>query len=80
MSRSRRTALVLIGLWFTAGWFHVKFALVIAMTITLGLLSAWATDFRHDRNKRPQKFYRIANEIPTVLMIVIVILATVKPF
>ena len=73
-------ALVLIGQWFTAGWFHVKFALVIAMTITQGLMSAWATDFRHDRNKRPQKFYRIANEIPTVLMIVIVILATVKPF
>ena len=73
-------ALVLMGQWFTAGWFHAKFALVIAMTITQGLMSAWATDFRHDRNKRPQKFYRIANEIPTVLMIVIVILATVKPF
>jgi putative membrane protein len=73
-------ALVLMGQWFTAGWFHVKFALVIAMTIMQGLMSAWATDFRYDRNKRPQKFYRIANEIPTVLMIVIVILATVKPF
>jgi len=73
-------ALVLMGQWFTAGWFHAKFVLVIAMTITQGLMSAWATDFRHDRNKRPQKFYRIANEIPTVLMIVIVILATVKPF
>jgi len=64
-------ALVLMGQWFTAGWFHAKFVLVIAMTITQGLMSAWATDFRHDRNKRPQKFYRIANEIPTVLMIVI---------
>jgi putative membrane protein len=73
-------ALVFTGGWLAAGWFHVKFALVIAMTIMHGLMGAWAEDFRHNRNKRPQRFYRIANEIPTVLMIAIVILAVVKPF
>jgi putative membrane protein len=73
-------ALVFTGGWLAAGWFHVKFALVIAMTIMHGLMGAWAEDFRYDRNKRPQRFYRIANEIPTVLMIAIVILAVVKPF
>jgi protoporphyrinogen IX oxidase len=73
-------ALVLMGHWLAAGWFHAKFVLVIAMTIMQGLMGAWGNDFRHDRNQRPQKFYRIANEIPTVLMIAIVILATVKPF
>jgi hypothetical protein len=73
-------ALVFTGGWLAAGWFHVKFALVIAMTIMHGLMGAWAEDFRYDRNKRPQRFYRIANEIPTVLMIAIVTLAVVKPF
>jgi putative membrane protein len=45
-----------------------------------GLLSHWAHDFAVDRNRHSQKFYRIANEIPTILLIAIVILATVKPF
>ena len=73
-------ALVFLGQWFGAGWFHAKFALVILLTIMHGLMSHWAADFRHDRNTRSHKFYRVANEIPTVLMIAIVILATVKPF
>jgi putative membrane protein len=72
--------LVLLGQWLTAGWFHAKFALVLVMTLTHGLMSAWAADFRYDRNRRSQKFYRIANEVPTLLMIAIVILAVVKPF
>lgn len=72
--------LVLQGQWFGAGWFQAKFVLVVAMTIMHGLFAHWVNEFRFDRNTRPQKFYRIINEIPTVLMIVIVILATVKPF
>lgn len=72
--------LVLLGHWFTAGWFLMKFVLVLVMTIMHGLMSAWANDFRYDRNTKTQKFFRIANEIPTLLMIAIVILATVKPF
>jgi putative membrane protein len=72
--------LVLLGHWYTAGWFEVKFVLVLVMTLLHGLMNAWANDFRYDRNTKTQKFFRIANEIPTVLMIVIVILAAVKPF
>ncbi len=73
-------ALVFVGQWFTAGWFHAKLALVLVLTILHGVMSHWAADFRHDRNTRSHKFYRVANEIPTLLMIAIVILATVKPF
>ena len=66
--------------FLTAGWLHAKLVAVVAMTITHGLLSHWATEFRNGRNKHGQKFYRIINELPTVLMIFIVILAVVKPF
>jgi putative membrane protein len=65
---------------FTAGWFIAKFVLVVAMTIMHGLFGHWANEFAFDRNRHPPKFYRIVNEIPTVLMILIVVLATVKPF
>ena len=63
-----------------AGWFHAKFALVIVLSGYHGLLVRWMKDFAADRNRRSEKFYRIANEIPAVLMIGIVILAVVKPF
>jgi putative membrane protein len=72
--------LVLQGQWLGAGWFRAKIVLVVAMTLTHGLFSHWANDFAHDRNLRSQKFYRIANEIPTVMLIAIVVLAVVKPF
>ena len=72
--------LVLQGRCLGAGWFHVKIALVLVMTVMHGLFSHWARDFALDRNPRSPKFYRIANEIPTVLLIVIVIMAVVKPF
>ena len=73
-------ALVLQGQFLAATWFHIKFILVLAMTILHGLFSHWSHDFALDRNRRTPKFYRIANEIPTLLLIAIVILATVKPF
>jgi putative membrane protein len=73
-------ALVLMGQWLGAGWFHAKFALVVVMSILHGLFSHWADDFAFDRNKRSPRFYRIANEIPTIILIAIVILAVVKPF
>ncbi len=61
-------------------WFHVKFALVLAMTVLHGLFSHWTEEFAHGRNRRGPKFYRIINEVPTVLMISIVLFAVVKPF
>jgi putative membrane protein len=44
------------------------------------MLAKWTREFAADRNTRSQRFYRIANEVPTLLMIAIVILAVVKPF
>ncbi len=72
--------LVLQGQFLAATWFHIKLVLVLAMTVLHGLFSHWARDFALDRNAHPPKFYRIANEIPTILLIAIIILATVKPF
>ena len=64
----------------TAGWFHAKLLLVLLMGGFHGALSKWRKDFEADRNTKTAKFYRIANEVPTVLMVAIVILAVVKPF
>jgi putative membrane protein len=72
--------LALQGQWLGATWFHIKLALVLVMTITHGLFSHWVNEFDLDRNTRSPKFYRVANEIPTVILIFIVVLATVKPF
>ncbi|MCF8475618.1 MAG: protoporphyrinogen oxidase HemJ [Pseudolabrys sp.] len=72
--------LVLQGGFLTAGWLHAKLLAVVAMTIMHGLLSHWAAEFRYGRNSHNQKFYRIINEVPTILLIFIVIMAVVKPF
>ena len=68
------------GHWFAAPWLHGKLALVIVLSGVHGFFSRWVKDFAADRNTRSQKFYRIINEVPTVLMIGIVILVVVKPF
>ena len=72
--------LVWQGGWHTAGWMQAKFALVILMSAMHGFFVRWVRDFEADRNTRSAKFYRLANEIPTVLMILIVILVVLKPF
>ncbi len=61
-------------------WLYVKLALVLAMSALHGLFARWRKDFAADRNTRPARFYRIANEIPAVLLIAIVLLAVIKPF
>lgn len=63
-----------------AGWLAVKLALVLAMTGLHGFMARWRRDFEADRNRRPARFYRIANEMPAALMAAIVVLAVVKPF
>lgn len=68
------------GSWYTDGWFHAKLALVLAMSAVHGFQARWVRDFANDSNTRPAKFYRVANEVPTLLMIGIVILVVVKPF
>ena len=66
--------------WAHDGWWHVKFAMVLLMSGFHGELSRWRRGFLEDRNRHSHKFYRIANEVPTLLMIVIVIMVIVKPF
>ena len=66
--------------WFASGWFEAKLVLVLALSALHGFIARWVKDFAADRNRHSAKFYRIINEIPTVLMIAIVILAVVKPF
>jgi putative membrane protein len=66
--------------WFSAGWLHVKLLLVIVLSGIHGFFARCVRDFAADKNSRSQKFYRIINEVPTLLMIGIVILVVVKPF
>ncbi len=77
-----------LGLWLAFGyvgfsgqyWLHAKLVLVLAMSAMHGQMAKWVKDFAADRNTRSERFYRIANEGPTLLMIGIVILVIVKPF
>ena len=62
------------------GWFHAKLLLVILLTGAHGMLSRWRRDFEAGRNTKSQRFYRMINEVPAVLMVGIVILVVVKPF
>jgi len=73
-------ALVWMGGWHQSGWFLAKLALVLALSGVHGAMSGWVRVFANDANVRPARFYRIVNEVPTVLMIGIVILVVVKPF
>jgi protoporphyrinogen IX oxidase len=68
------------GGWIASGWLHAKIALVLLLSGAHGFMSRAVKDFASDRNVRPAKFYRMLNEVPTILMIGIVILVIVKPF
>ena len=65
---------------WSQGWIWVKLACVLGLGALHGEFSRWRKDFAADRNRRPARFYKLANEIPTVLMVVIVIMVIVKPF
>jgi protoporphyrinogen IX oxidase len=68
------------GHYWGEGWFHAKLALLIAMSTLHAAFSRWRRQFAQDRNRHPAKFYRVVNEVPTLFMIGIVILAIVRPF
>jgi len=67
------------GAW-SLGWLHAKITLVILLAASHGMMAKWRRDFEKDRNRHSERFYRMMNEVPTVLMIGIVILAVVEPF
>ena len=62
------------------GWLIAKFALVVLLTGFHHALGAWRKDFAADRNTRPARFYRVMNEVPTLMLIAIVVLVVVRPF
>src|SRR6185295_2809437 len=69
-------AVWVLGLWlawlndfFSAGWLHGKLALVLALSVLHGFFARWRKDFAADRNRHSAKFYRIINELPTIMMI-----------
>ena len=66
--------------WFPSGWLQAKLALVVLLSVLHGLFARWRKDFAADRKQHSAKFYRIINEIPTALMIGIVLLVVLKPF
>ena len=77
----------ILGLWlawegfgFNAGWLHVKLAAVVALSAFHGYLSRSVRGFAADRNDKTSRHWRMMNEVPTILMIIIVIMVIVKPF
>ena len=61
-------------------WFHIKLTLIVLLSASHMAMAKWRKEFASDKNTRSARFYRIANEVPTLLMISIVILVIVKPF
>ncbi len=72
--------LVWSGGWLMAGWLYAKIFLALVLSGVHGMFARWVKDFAADRNRWSARFYRLINEVPTLLMIGIVILVIVKPF
>ncbi len=68
------------GGWFDEPWFHAKLVLVVLLSGMHGAMARWRKAFQRDENIHSARFYRVVNEVPTVLMIGIVILVIVRPF
>jgi putative membrane protein len=80
-------AVWVLGLWaavltsaWSEGWFSAKMVLVILLSAFHGFCAVWLREFARDERRRPQRFFRMVNEVPTLLMIGIVILVVVRPF
>jgi len=66
--------------WTADYWMHAKLLLVVLMTGAHEAMGRWIREFDADANARPGRFYRVANEVPTLLFIGIVIMVIVRPF
>ncbi len=78
---------IVLGVWlgviqnqFSDGWLHAKLLLVLGMAACHGLLAAHVKKFGRDERPKPARFYRMINEVPTVLFVGIVLLVILKPF
>ncbi len=67
-------------LFMISPWMHTKLLFVVLMTGVHHMYLKYLRAFAEDRNKKSEKFYRILNEVPTIMMIIIVVLAVVEPF
>jgi putative membrane protein len=72
--------LVYQGGFWAEPWFWAKGLFIVIVTVAHHAFDRWRKDFNADANTRSEKFYRIANEVPTLAMIAIVVLVVVKPF
>lgn len=71
--------LATVGGHWAEGWLHAKLALVVGMTACHGILAKHVRLFAGDGRPKPARWYRIFNEVPTVLFVGIVLLAVLKP-
>jgi len=74
------TGLAMFPVWITEGWMHTKLLLVLLLAGMHGAYAKWRKDFLNDANTRSHRFYRVWNEAPTVLLLVIVWLVVFKSF
>ncbi len=65
---------------WSSWWIYIKLAAVVILSGVHGLFSAWRRDFAKGQNRHSSKFYRIVNEVPTILLIIIVFMVILKPF
>ncbi len=68
------------GVYKTAGWMHTKLLIVVLLSGVHGVLAKRVKVFARDENEKSARYFRILNEVPTIMMIIIVILAVVEPF
>lgn len=68
------------GLTTLGKWFHIKMLAVLVLTIFHGLLARWRRNFVNGNNIHSEKFFRVANELPTIMMIIAVFMVVIKPF
>ena len=66
--------------WLAAShWLHIKLVLVVLLYGYHGYCFKLLADFKHNRNRRTSRFYRIFNEIPVLVLFAIILLAIIKP-
>ncbi|MFK5913965.1 MAG: protoporphyrinogen oxidase HemJ [Woeseiaceae bacterium] len=77
------TAMLVDYAWATFSqdlWLHIKLALIILLVIYHVMCGKFVADFKADNNKHSHIYYRWFNEMPVLILVAIIILATVKPF
>jgi putative membrane protein len=65
---------------WTEGWFHVKATAVVALTVLHVFAARWQRAFAQDANRHSARFYRVMNEVPALFMVIVVVMAVVRPF